>query len=72
MPSAPPQLRNSGKNRALQTGDSVAITIDADEWPYRVLEIRGRATLSTVDGIVPEYALAAERYLGEEGGKGLL
>ena len=58
------------KNRALQTGDKVAITIDANEWPYKVLEIRGTATLSTVDGVVPEYALAAERYLGEEGGKG--
>lgn len=63
MPAAP-------KNRALETGDKVAITIDADEWPYKVLEIRGSATLSTVDGVVPEYALAAKRYLGEEAGEG--
>jgi hypothetical protein len=31
--------------------------------------IRGSARLQTLDGIVPEYALAAERYFGPEQGK---
>jgi len=32
------------------------------------LSIRGTASVSTVDGVVPEYALAAKRYFGEQGG----
>jgi hypothetical protein len=47
----------------------VAITIDGETWPYKVLSIRGTAAVSIVDGIVPEYALSAERYFGEQGGK---
>jgi hypothetical protein len=31
-----------------------------------VLSIRGTARLDTVDGVVPEYAAAAERYFGPE------
>jgi hypothetical protein len=33
-----------------------------------VLLIRGRARLEAVDGIVPEYDAAAERYFGREQG----
>ena len=47
----------------------VALTIDSETWPYKVLSIRGTATVSVVDGVVPEYALSAERYFGEQGGK---
>ena len=35
-------------------------------FPHKVLLVRGTARLETVDGIVPEYALAAERYFGAE------
>jgi hypothetical protein len=31
--------------------------------------VRGTARLEPVSGIVPEYALAAERYFGEQQGK---
>ncbi|HEX2909153.1 MAG TPA: hypothetical protein VHO69_19925, partial [Phototrophicaceae bacterium] len=48
----------------------VAMTIDSMTWPYKVLTIRGTAQVEIVDGIVPEYALAAERYFGVEQGRG--
>jgi len=57
------------KNKALRTNPRVAITIDqASSWPYKVLLMRGRATVEEVQGIVPEYAQAAVRYFGEEQG----
>ena len=31
--------------------------------------VRGTARLESVEGVVPEYALAAERYFGPEQGK---
>ena len=34
-----------------------------------MLSIRGTAKVETVPGVVKEYALAAERYLGEKAGK---
>jgi hypothetical protein len=37
-----------------------------------VLLVRGTAQLQTVKGIVPEYAMAAERYFGAEQGKAWL
>jgi hypothetical protein len=38
-------------------------------FPHKVLLVRGTARLDPVDGIVPEYAAAAERYFGPEQGK---
>jgi len=35
----------------------------------KVLLVRGTARLQTVDGVVPEYAAAAERYFGREQGQ---
>lgn len=58
------------KVKVLDEGAKVALTIDTDTWPHKVLQIRGTVSVQTVDGVVPEYALAAERYLGVEGGKG--
>jgi hypothetical protein len=31
-----------------------------------VLLLRGRAVVTEVDGVVPEYALAARRYMGDQ------
>jgi hypothetical protein len=56
------------KIAALRARPDVAITIDAPSTPPEVLLIRGRASLTDVDGIVPEYALAHRRYAGEEQG----
>lgn len=57
------------KARALSTGTKVALSIDRDTWPYKALQIRGAAHVETVRGVVPEYALAAERYFGPEQGR---
>lgn len=59
---------NAPKNKALAGGTPVAVTIDSTDWPYHVLMLRGRASVSTVDGVVPEYAEAAKRYFGDEQG----
>jgi pyridoxamine 5'-phosphate oxidase-like protein len=60
---------SSPKVRALSPRAKVALTIDDDRWPYKVLQIRGTARVETVAGVVPEYALAAERYFGPEQGR---
>jgi hypothetical protein len=57
------------KVRALLPGAKVALSIDGNTWPYKVLQIRGTAQVETVQGVVPEYALAAERYFGAEQGR---
>ena len=62
MPEAP-------KVKVLAQNSKVALTIDTDTWPHKVLYIRGTAQVETVEGVVPEYAAAAQRYFGEEQGK---
>jgi len=57
------------KVRALAQNSKVALTIDDNNFPHKVLLVRGTAHLQTVNGIVPEYAVAAERYFGAEQGK---
>jgi pyridoxamine 5'-phosphate oxidase-like protein len=57
------------KVRALSPSAKVALTIDGNTWPYKVLQVRGTARIETVAGVIPEYALAAERYLGAEEGR---
>jgi len=57
------------KLKALAKNPKVALTIDDNVFPHKVLLIRGSARLQTVDGIVPEYATAAERYFGREQGQ---
>ena len=57
------------KIKSLRKNPKVAVTIDDNAFPHKVLLIRGTAQLSTVKGVVPEYAAAAERYFGPEQGK---
>jgi Pyridoxamine 5'-phosphate oxidase len=52
------------KLRALAKNPKVSLTIDSNDFPNKVLLIRGSARLEPVEGIIPEYALAAERYFG--------
>ncbi len=52
------------KLKALQPTAPVAVTIDSAEWPYHVLSVRGTAEVTIHSDVVPEYAAAAERYLG--------
>jgi Pyridoxamine 5'-phosphate oxidase len=64
--SAPHVRHPAYRVRDLRANPDVAVTIDTDSFPPESLTIRGRAEISEVDGIVPEYAMAAHRYLGDE------
>jgi len=56
------------KMKVLHDGDKVALTIDSDSMPYKVLMIRGSIHMDAVDGIAPEYAAMSRRVMGEEQG----
>ena len=55
------------KVKALHDGDAVALTIDSDTMPYKVLLIRGTIRVDVVDGIAPEYEAMSKRVMGEAG-----
>ena len=55
-------LKNSPKIPALQNNPMVALTIDTEVHPPRILLIRGRAELDFVDGIPDEYLEANTSY----------
>jgi hypothetical protein len=64
---AAPHVRHAAARlRALRANPDVAVTIDTESFPPEVLTIRGRVEIHEFDGIPPEYASAARRYLGEE------
>jgi hypothetical protein len=64
--AAPHIRRPVARLKALRANPNVAITIDTENFPPNVLLLRGRVSVTEVEGIVPEYRLAAQRYLGEE------
>jgi hypothetical protein len=67
---AAPHVRHApGRLRALRANPNVAVTIDTETFPPEVLTLRGSVEISAVDGVPPEYAAAARRYLGEEAGQ---
>jgi len=70
--SAPHISHAAYRVRALRTNPDVAISIDSESFPPEVLSIRGRAEVDEVDGVAPEYAEAAHRYLGSEEAAGYL
>jgi hypothetical protein len=51
---------------ALRARPDVAVSIDTDSTPARVLSIRGKAEVTEVAGVDPDYAASARQYLGEE------
>jgi len=57
------------KLKALAINPKVALTIDDNAFPHKVLMVRGTAAVELVDGIIPEYRMAAHRYFGEEQGE---
>jgi len=57
------------KVKCLSKNSKVALTIDDDKFPHKVLLVRGTAKVETMRGVVPEYELAARRYFGEQQGK---
>ena len=56
------------KLKALRVNSKVALTIDDNTFPHKVLMVRGTVTLEDVEGIGPEFERIAQRYLGEEQG----
>lgn len=58
---------NAPKMKAIAQGTPVALTIDYEAWPARVLMIRGKTHSQVIEGEVPEYPAMTRRYLGEEG-----
>ncbi len=60
---------DSPKMTVLRDGTKVALTIDSDSMPYKVLLVRGVVRTDTVEGIAPEYAAMAKRVFGDEAGQ---
>ncbi len=59
--------RGAGRVRALRANPAVAVTIDTLD-PTEVLLLRGSVDILEMQGIVPEYASCARRYMGPENG----
>jgi hypothetical protein len=63
---AAPHIRQpAGRLKALRANPAVAITIDTEGFPPDVLLLRGRAEVTEVDGVDPDYGSSARRYLGQ-------
>ena len=60
---------DSVKVAAIRKNPRVAFEIDTNDWPYKVLSLRGSATVELVEGLTAEYAQAAQRYFGPEAGQ---
>jgi PPOX class probable F420-dependent enzyme len=56
------------KAAAIRANPRVALSIDTAEPPFRVLQIRGEAAVTVVDGVSPEMTAASVRYMGPEAG----
>jgi nitroimidazol reductase NimA-like FMN-containing flavoprotein (pyridoxamine 5'-phosphate oxidase superfamily) len=56
----------AAKVKALLANPKVALTIDTNEPPWRILLVRGTASVEIVDGVVPEYLTASRKGTPEE------
>ena len=63
---APHITRPAPRLRDLRVNPDVAVCIDTERFPPHVLLARGRAAVTEADGVAPEYALAAHRYMGDD------
>jgi hypothetical protein len=63
---APHVAAPSRRLTALRARPDVAVSIDTDGTPAQALLVRGKAQITEVDGIDPDYAVSARQYLGEE------
>lgn len=64
---AAPHVRHPPRRlRSLRANPHVTVMIDTETFPPEVLPLRGPVEITEVDGVPPEYAAAARRYLGEE------
>ena len=57
---------NAGKVRSIQKDPKIAITIDTDDFPPKLLLIRGTAEVDIVDGIPGEFIEGARRQVPAE------
>jgi hypothetical protein len=64
--AAPHVHHPTARIAALRQRPDVAITIDTETFPPRILQLRGRAKVVEVDGIDPDYARAAHRFIGDD------
>ena len=64
--AAPHVRRPAHRLRALRARPAIAVSIDSEAFPPEILQLRGVASVTEVDGVATEYALAAPRYMGEE------
>ena len=55
----------SGKLPGLRRHPEVTVLIDRPGPPPEVLTVRGNAVLTEVDGVLPEYVQAQQRYYGD-------
>jgi hypothetical protein len=70
---AAPHVRHpAGRLGALRANPEVAVTIDTETFPPEVLTIRGPVEITEVEGVPPEYASAARRYLGDDAARAYL
>ena len=60
------------KMKALRDGAHVAVSIDTDTMPYKVLQVRGTVRTDVVEGIAPEYEQMTLKTLGEDAGRSWL
>lgn len=56
----------SAKRQSLAANPHVAITIDTNELPPRVLLVRGTASLTIVNGVPDEYLLASNKRISPD------
>jgi Pyridoxamine 5'-phosphate oxidase len=60
-------LPRAAKVRAITERPQVALTLDSDAFPPKILLIRGTAALETVEGVPPEYLEASRKAVPPEG-----
>ncbi|HZR44866.1 MAG TPA: pyridoxamine 5'-phosphate oxidase family protein [Ktedonobacteraceae bacterium] len=60
------------KTKVLKNGSKVAVNIDHDSPPPRILLIRGTVHIDTVEGIAPEYTAMIRRTVDEEEAEAML
>ncbi|HMM41674.1 MAG TPA: pyridoxamine 5'-phosphate oxidase family protein [Thermomicrobiales bacterium] len=56
------------KVAALQANPAVALSIETDRFPFKVLSMRGTATVEVVEGVAPEMLPTFSRYFGPDEG----
>lgn len=57
---------NAYKVRALAANPKVALTIDTNDQPPKVLLVRGTTSMDIVDGVPPEYLKGAKKVFDEQ------